>query len=250
MPNLAELSTLEPNKLHAWAKRFNWDEGLFGPTLALRNRRCALATALLLYWRAKPRFYRQWTARKDVPAEERKAFDLLRAIEKALRAGAFAPRGIAYDPRDDLGSDFTAVDYPKEAKVRDLPPEVLVWTDGKKAYPLAPPARATTAEAKPPSRGTPKNTPTPTKPATARKNTTKTAAARAAPPKPTAEKPTAKKTAEKTTANTTTKKPTTRNPTAKKAPTRSQRQERSTGRRCTRPQPGRGPRGRHRRLTT
>ncbi len=66
-----------------------------------------LGTALLIYWRATPRWYLQYNDRSEVPDHERDSFDLIAEIEQKVKDGGFRTRSQPFDPRNDLGTDCT-----------------------------------------------------------------------------------------------------------------------------------------------
>lgn len=81
------------------AKDHNWDddyEELFG---ILLDPPCDRGTALMIYWLGKPKYFCQFTDRKEVPSYSRENYDLLRMIEKKYSS---YPKIISYDPKDDI----------------------------------------------------------------------------------------------------------------------------------------------------
>jgi ankyrin repeat protein len=103
-------------KLFLEAHRYNWDEGLGRLKKILKDPACDLGTALLIYWRARPEFFRQWKTSKDGPPFQRQGHQLIESIERKIVSGEYR-EVIAYDPKSEIGlyADL------KGSFVRDLP---------------------------------------------------------------------------------------------------------------------------------
>ena len=116
----------DPDELHHFAERWNWD-GEAGTMRALvRNPACDLGTALMVYWLAGPHFFLSYESREEVPEWSRDGYDLVTELEPRLVAGAFPTARIAYDPR----ADGLVNQVPADAK-RSLPPEVYEPVNGE-----------------------------------------------------------------------------------------------------------------------
>ena len=125
---LRRLVSLTPGRLHGFAERFNWDGGWHKLRQIVRDPRCSLGTALMLYWRGSPYFFRAYKKASEVEPYHRQNFDLLRAIERGVAQGRFQHHGVAYDPRRDKGTDLTALVDPEIPNLRDIPDELFVAT--------------------------------------------------------------------------------------------------------------------------
>ena len=90
-------------RAHRTAKNFNWDYGC-DKLREIVRRRCDLGTALLIYWRGQPDFYRRARRRSDLTVG-REVFDLLVEIERNVAAGFYTHRSIPFNPFDDDGHD-------------------------------------------------------------------------------------------------------------------------------------------------
>ncbi len=114
---------------HREVMDYNWDDGVEGMRQVIESEACALGTALLVYWLARPHYYRQNRTRREAGAWERGTWDLIRRIEAKLERGRFLHLGIAFDPRalrpgDDWTKDIYA-DLPRRAQ---LPAHVWIRT--------------------------------------------------------------------------------------------------------------------------
>lgn len=114
---------MDARKLHAFVNRYNWDDGIWAMDRVARHPKCALGTALLIYWLAKPYWYLQWKSAKA--SDDPKAFEMLRFIEQRAKRGGYDHAAIAFDPRDE---DFTSDTYDDERKVRAFPAHMLIAT--------------------------------------------------------------------------------------------------------------------------
>lgn len=77
------------------------------------TERCALGTAVMVYWMSSPHYYLRFDDREEVPAYAQVGWDLLETIEENVRAGAYRHDDVFFDPRHDqqtvdvLGRDWT-----------------------------------------------------------------------------------------------------------------------------------------------
>jgi hypothetical protein len=90
----------DAEELHYFVSWWNWDKGTWALEEVLRNPSCEAATALSLYWRARPEYYLQFSDRDAVPSFQVEDFDFIMALEKRYLAGEFPAGSIYYDPAD------------------------------------------------------------------------------------------------------------------------------------------------------
>ncbi|MBW2526866.1 MAG: DUF4274 domain-containing protein [Deltaproteobacteria bacterium] len=86
-------------ELHHFASKYDWDKGVPAMQQLVRHPHCDAGTALMVYWRARPEYYRAYAAVDDVPEREREQDALIRDIEARFAAGSFETREMPYDPR-------------------------------------------------------------------------------------------------------------------------------------------------------
>lgn len=123
--------TSDPEELHAFAVTWEWqdndDECVHYLQKIVENPACEAATALLIYWRCAPEFYRQFSDRSGVIAAKADVdcFDLVSEIETKYVAGEFPAGRSSFDPNrpEDCGgySYAGAYDDMKHKFVRALP---------------------------------------------------------------------------------------------------------------------------------
>jgi len=124
-------------ELHAFADTWNWDAGTEALQTLLANPACEAATALLIYWKAAPEFYRQYKNRSAVKAACSNVddFDFLSDLERKYVAGAFSIKRLSFDPnshQDCGGIKFVGTYHDLEkAFVRELPPQMYEAVIGR-----------------------------------------------------------------------------------------------------------------------
>lgn len=120
---LARIRKMDARRLHAFANRYNWDDGVYALDAVVRHPKCALGTALLVYWLAKPHWFAQW--RSANASDDPETFRLLAYVEARIARGDYAHAGVAFDPRKERLVEDT---YDEEPKTRALPPHVFAAT--------------------------------------------------------------------------------------------------------------------------
>jgi hypothetical protein len=127
--------------LHRFAAAYHWDDGYDLLKRCIAHEKCALGTALLIYWMGKPHYFRQWADADDVPDFQRPLFDLLTSIERRVKAGKYKRAGISFDPRRHAKTDWTAITYDELPKNRELPAHMLIAVTKTKSEPFEPAAK-------------------------------------------------------------------------------------------------------------
>jgi hypothetical protein len=102
-----------PVEYHLIAANYNWDDGPEVLTWIVTSPLCDRATAQLLFWRAQPAFYTQFTSAEEAEYEA-EVYILLRTIIQQWEAGAYTGSLIAYDPRTDALAEDINYHYPQE----------------------------------------------------------------------------------------------------------------------------------------
>lgn len=114
--------TADAEELFYYALTFNWDHGREELTEIIRNPACDQATALMIYWRAAPEWYRKYAADEQVAPHERENYALIREVEAKYLADGFAAPVNRFDPYCDHGERLVGTyDRFKDGFVRDLP---------------------------------------------------------------------------------------------------------------------------------
>jgi hypothetical protein len=122
-----EISALQSAvELHQLAWNWNWDDSRDVPGQIIRHPLCDRSTALLIYWRAGPRWFYQFATRDEVAAKADWGlddYDLIKEIEKRYLAGVYTQAGIAFDPSNENGYNWTT-SY-KDLESKQTIPEML-----------------------------------------------------------------------------------------------------------------------------
>jgi len=108
-------------KLFLKAYHFNWDDGVRGLVRMVKSKDCDRGTALMLYWHATPRFYKDFNCEEEVPEEHREHYRFLKQVEALLLSGRL-PSQISYAPDaalipEDLGNIPPILTQPSAGEV-------------------------------------------------------------------------------------------------------------------------------------
>lgn len=120
-----------PEDWHQVAWSWNWDAGTEPLQWIIRQPNCDRGTALLIYWHAGPRWMAQYASRDEAPSYQHEGYDLIMEIEAAYLAGRYTNTQISFDPRDDLGYDWTA-EYADQPYRRPIPQQMYFASPGRK----------------------------------------------------------------------------------------------------------------------
>lgn len=114
--------TKVPEDLHVFVDTYNWDKGVRALSLVLDNPACEAATALMMYWKSAPEYYRQFASRDDVvgAGADAETYDLLSRIEAKFARGALLRGALSFDPNGPDGWVGTYNNM-RELFVRSLP---------------------------------------------------------------------------------------------------------------------------------
>ena len=114
-----------PEDLHRRALAYNWDSGPARARGIALHPDCDRATALLMYWRLAPHYYRRFASVAEAPERAQAGAALAREVEQRLVSGEFRTSLFSYDPADDDGVDRTrASDDEERRAVRPIPAEL------------------------------------------------------------------------------------------------------------------------------
>jgi Leucine-rich repeat (LRR) protein len=129
-----DLRTLDRFEAHRFAAQYDEpDREAVLLDLVQDPERCALGTAVMIYWMTSPHWFAQFDERDDVPVYAVAGWDLVRAIEARVRDGAYPHDDVFFDPRHDqqtvdvLGKDWTR--GPTDSRDR-VPPAFMTHPRG------------------------------------------------------------------------------------------------------------------------
>ncbi len=118
-----------PLELHVVASNWNWDDGCKVLEWIIRNPICDKGTALLLYWRACPKWFYQYTSRDEIPEWSRSIYDFIKEVEERYLSGFYKQAEIAFDPRDDEGTNWIE-EYPNVKVKQEIPDQMKAAIPG------------------------------------------------------------------------------------------------------------------------
>jgi hypothetical protein len=110
------IARMNARQLHKYAANYNWDGGNRPMVRVIRQPKCDLGTALLVFWLSDPRFYFEALSSGDL--ESAKWVDtkhLMREIIAKVRRGCYKTAGISFDPHKFAGTDWTEGERPPTA---------------------------------------------------------------------------------------------------------------------------------------
>ncbi|RYF01445.1 MAG: DUF4274 domain-containing protein [Oxalobacteraceae bacterium] len=132
----------DPVALHQAALTWNGDSTEPADLLALAaHPKLARGTLLMLYWRAAPSYYRRYATAAEVPDCEREDYQTCQALAELNLSRTDLADGIAFDPRDDDGYDWTTAydgddDQPRRSGfpfpqlLVPVPGDTVAWPTG------------------------------------------------------------------------------------------------------------------------
>ena len=85
----------------------NYDDGNDLAEWMASHPRLDRASALALFWYSQPGFMQEYPSEDDVPDVARGGWRIVHRLQGRLTGGELVDGGIAFDPRDDDGQDWT-----------------------------------------------------------------------------------------------------------------------------------------------
>ena len=129
--------------LHQAAMPWDYEDGAEpADLLALAEHpKLARGTLLMLYWRAAPDYYRRFASLAEVPDYNHEGYETCRAMAEVYLRRTDLADGIAFDPRNDDGYDWTTAydkdadrprrsEYPSPLLLVPVPGETVAWPTG------------------------------------------------------------------------------------------------------------------------
>ena len=130
----------DPVALHQAAMLWDYEDGAEpADLLALAEHpKLARGTLLMLYWRAAPDYYRRFASLAEVPGCNHEGYETCRALAEIVLRRSDLGGGIAFDPRNDDGYDWTTAydkdpgqprrsEYPSPLLLIPVPGDTVAW---------------------------------------------------------------------------------------------------------------------------
>jgi len=112
---LSIVPNLSAKTWHQMVMEWNWDAYSSFLEWLIENPQTDKATVLMIYWKSEPRYS--------------KGTELIEKIEKYYPSDYYQASAFAFDPKDDLGEDWTVI--LSDAHNRPIPAVMLEKLEGK-----------------------------------------------------------------------------------------------------------------------
>jgi hypothetical protein len=107
-----------PEALHRIADDHNWDDGIAELQWIVENSFCSEATAVMIFWRAQPDDYLEYSLDEDLD----EVFGLIKTVMEKYQNGFYMKTAIEYNPKDDMPAD------------ENIPDIMFEETEGEEPY--------------------------------------------------------------------------------------------------------------------
>jgi hypothetical protein len=129
IPDFAKFQTLNSAEQYFLAAHYNWDDGPLVLNWIIDSPRCDKGTTSLIFWRAEPDFYFDYTA-ETIPDYEKPVWNLLQKIVRKFKANEFTASEFKFDPI----AEGYQTDLKSELDIWLLPDELRLPTKGIKPF--------------------------------------------------------------------------------------------------------------------
>lgn len=129
IPDFEKFKTLNSAEQYFLADSYNWDDGPIVLDWIIDSPKCDQGTASLIFWRAEPDFYFDYTA-ETIVDYEKPVWNLLQKIVKKFKENGFTKNRLKFDPI----LEGYKTDWKTELDVWEIPKELKTATKGKKPF--------------------------------------------------------------------------------------------------------------------
>ncbi len=129
IPDFEKFKTLNSAEQYFLADHYNWDDGTLVLDWIIDSPKCDKGTASLIFWRAEPDFYFDYTA-ETIEDYEKPVWDLLQKILKKFKANEFKHGKLKFDPV----AEGYKTDWETKLAMWELPTELKTATKGEKPF--------------------------------------------------------------------------------------------------------------------
>ena len=129
VPDFEKFKTLNSAEQFYLAEIYNWDDGTVVLDWIIDSPKCDKGTASLIFWRAEPDFYFDYSA-DTIEDYEKPVWDLLQKILKKFRENGFKKSKIKFDP---IEAGYRT-DWKPELDIWEIPSELRIATKGRKPF--------------------------------------------------------------------------------------------------------------------
>lgn len=125
IPDLELFKTLNSAEQYYLAYHYNWDDGIIVLDWIIDSPKCDKGTASLIFWRAEPDYYFDYTA-ETIDEYEKDVFDLLQKIVIKFKNKAFKNGRLKFDPEKNGYN----TDWETKLDIWEIPNELKKPTKG------------------------------------------------------------------------------------------------------------------------
>ena len=129
IPDFEKFKTLNSAEQYYLADNYNWDDGPIVLDWIIDSPKCDKGTASLIFWRAEPDFYFDYTV-ETIADYERDVWKLLQKIVTKFKSREFKNSRLKFDPI----AEGYKTDWKTELDIWKIPAELKTATDGKKPF--------------------------------------------------------------------------------------------------------------------
>lgn len=129
LPDFEKFKTLNSAEQYYLAENYNWDDGIIVLDWIIDSPKCDKGTASLIFWKAEPDFYFDYTA-ETIEDYEKPVWNLLQKIVKKFNQNGFLKSRLKFDPK----AEGYKTDWKTELGIWELPSELKAETKGKKPF--------------------------------------------------------------------------------------------------------------------
>ncbi len=129
IPDFEKFKTLNSAEQYYLADNYNWDDGTIVLDWIIDSPKCDKGTASLIFWRAEPDFYFDFTT-ETIEDYEKPVWNLLQNIVRKFRKNGFMNSRYKFDPI----VEGYKTDWKTELDIWEIPAELKTATKGKKPF--------------------------------------------------------------------------------------------------------------------
>lgn len=96
---MAKNKLTHTEKLFRRASRYNWDDGYSSLKKMINSEYCDKGTALMIYWKSRPEWFRQYSEDSEVPSYQKENYLFIKFVEQQFMN--INKEEIIYDPFED-----------------------------------------------------------------------------------------------------------------------------------------------------
>ena len=129
LPDFDKFKSLNSAEQYYLAENYNWDDGVIVLKWIVESSKCDKGTACMIFWRAEPDYYFDFTA-DNVDEYERDVWELLQLMLAKFKANSFSRSRFEFIP----AKEGYRTDWPTALDIWELPKELKDGVQGKRPF--------------------------------------------------------------------------------------------------------------------